>query len=663
MQSQPTETILNEINRPILQEIIRAWIPPEEISIPAWVEANVNLTKQSSAMPGKLQISRTPYTRGVLSAIGDFYIEHLILCWGRQLGKTEGVQVPFLCYAIAKDPGPAVLFLPTERKCRDVEATKVSPIFEACPAVIEQKTANADEYTVLKKKFKEMIFSFAWAGSATEATTRSTRYLLRDEVDEFEPAVGPDATNPMKAIEQTTSAFPNRKIIDTSTPTVVAGNIWQELKGCKYVFEFWIPCPHCGEKQILYWGTKDSPGGIKWDGETDPVAAENIAYYQCEHCRGKITNHDKIRMLPLGQWRARLTPDPCEQILKDIPPQIEDTISLEEVLTKRLSKKIGFHLPKWYGTFDGNSFGEAVKDFLEADRALTEGTGYVLMRDWKKFWAARPWEEEKIPETELELLSNKIDFPPLTCPPETLFLTCGIDPSEGKYWFIVKAWKPNREHRGFSGHLIHYGTLGTFSDVEAFLKNATYPVMGSGDRKSIIVSGFDTGGGKDPDEEQDFTMTVQAYHWLKKAGQMGIFVVGTKGAAHHIKNARAKQSKIEKEPGKAGRPIPGGLHIWEIDTDQMKRNLWFRLRLDEQSPGRFTFHSGTDFDYIRHLLSERLTRDKKGKEEWKRRGKNHWLDATIIADTLVENDCYGLQLINLSNRIVQKHRIISKGVE
>jgi phage terminase large subunit GpA-like protein len=129
-----------------------------------------------------------------------------------------------------------------------------------------------------------------------------------------------------------------------------------------------------------------------------------------------------------------------------------------------------------------------------------------------------------------------------------------------------------------------------------------------------------------------------------------------------MKGKVAKQSKIEKDPGKTGRPIPGGLHIWEIDTDQMKRNLWFHLRIEEGDPGRFTFHSGTDFDYIKHILAERLVRDKKGKEEWKRRGKNHWLDATIIADTLVENDCYGLQLINMGQTQATR-RIISKGVE
>ena len=648
----------------IPDEIIQVWLPPEEISIPDWIESNVQLTKKSSSEAGPLRISRTPYTRGMLDAIGNFYIEWIAMCWGRQLGKTEGVLIPFLCYIIAQDPGPTTLFLPTQKKCTQVESQKIDPMLRACESVQRQRTSNPDDYTALEKKFKEMILSLAWAGSATEATTRSTRYLLRDEIDEYDTEVGVDATSPLKAIQETTTAFPDRKILDTSTPTVIAGNIWQELKSCKYVFEFWVPCPHCGVYQILYWGGKESSGGVKWDGEKDPVAAENIAYYQCEACHGKITNHDKIRMLIFGEWRARTTPDPCEQILKEIHPNIEETISLKEVLEKRLAKKIGSHLPKWYGPFDGNSFGSAAKEFLVAARALGAGETYTLMRDWKKFWAARPWEEEKIRETELELLTNKIDIAAMVCPPDTLFLTCGIDPSEGGKWFVVKAWSPNREHRGFSGHLIHYGTLNEYEDLEGFLKNATYPVMGEGDvRKPILISGLDTGGGKNPDEEEDITMTVAAYHWLKKAGQMGIFVVGTKGASHGMKNVVAKQAKIEKEPGKNGRPIPGGLHIWEIDTNQMKNNLWFHLRIEEGAPGRFTFHSGTDFDYIRHILSERPVRDKKGKEEWRRRGKNHWLDATIIADTLVENDCYGLQLVNLGRGQGMKRKIISKGVE
>ena len=666
-----------QLQQYIPDEIVRAWLPPEEISIPDWVEKNVELTKHSSSEPGLLRISRTPYTRGVLLALGNYHIQHVLLCWGRQLAKTEGVLISFLCYIIAEDPGPTTFFLPTQDKCANVEAQKLEPMLAACKAVQREKTTNDDDYTILQKKFREMILSMAWAGSASQATTRSTRYLLRDEIDEFKPEVGMDATNPLKAIQETTTAFPDRKIIDTSTPTVKQGNIWRGLRSCKYVFEYWVSCPHCGAKQILYWGAKDSAVGVKWDGEIDPVAAETVAYYQCSFCQGKITNHDKIRMLSLAEWRARTTPDPCEQIINDIPAQIEETISLDEVLNKGLAEKIGFYLPKWYGALDGHSFGEAAKEFLEASQALEDGEGYTLMRDWKKFWKAVPWEEEKMPETEIELLKNKTNIPAMVCPPDTLFLTCGIDPSEGMKWFVVKAWSANPEHRGFTGHLVQYGTLGGFDDLDRFLKDTRYPILGkAGLEKPILVSGYDTGGGKESNEEQDFTMTMAAYHWLKKAGQMGIFVVGTKGASHPMKNRLAKQGKIEKEPGKNGKPIPGGLHIWELDTDQLKRNLWFHLRLgseemiDEKTgeitiapppPGRFTFNADTDLDYIKHLLSEKLERDKKGKEEWKRRGKNHWLDATIIADALVENDCYGLQLANL---VAGKsgRRQISKGV-
>ena len=670
-----------QVQQQLPEEIIRLWLPPEEISIPDWVEKNVQLTKHSSSEPGPLRISRTPYTRGVLLALGDHYVQWIVLCWGRQLAKTEGVQIPFICFIISKDPGPTTFFLPTQKKCDEVEAQKLEPMLNACRSVYDQKTSNDDDYTTLQKKFKEMILSMAWAGSASEATTRSTRYLLRDEIDEFRSEVGTDATNPLKAIQETTTGFPDRKILDTSTPTIKQGNIWRTLRSCKYVFEFWIPCPNCESHQILYWGTKDSAGGVKWDGETDPVAAELKAYYQCESCQGKITNYDKIRMLAMGEWRARLTPDPCEQIVNNIPAQIKETISLSKILEERLSEKIGFHLPKWYGALDGHSFGEAAKEFLEANQALENGEGFTLMRDWKKFWKAVPWEEEKMPETEIELLKNKIDIPAMVCPPETLFLTCGIDPSEGMKWFVVKAWSANREHRGFTGHLIHYGTLGGFDELERFLKNTRYPILDkSGLEKPILVSGYDTGGGKDPNEERDLTMTVAAYHWLKRAGQMGIFVVGTKGASHPMKNVLGKQSMIEKEPGKKGKPIPGGLHVWEFDTDQLKRNLWFHLRLgsgevinqetgeiilNPSPPGRFTFHADTDIEYIKHLLSEKLLRDKKGKEEWKRRGKNHWLDATIIADALVENDCYGLQLMKLAAGGPGRgeRRVYSRGVE
>jgi hypothetical protein len=89
--------------------------------------------------------------------------------------------------------------------------------------------------------------------------------------------------------------------------------------------------------------------------------------------------------------------------------------------------------------------------------------------------------------------------------------------------------------------------------------------------------------------------------------------------------------------------------------------MWFHLRRELDKTGRFTFHSETDVDYMRHLLSEKYVMEN-GRWTWKRKGRNHWLDATIINFALMDNECYGIQIMNLAGRATTR-RVISKGVK
>ena len=631
------------------------WRLPDDISLPDWVEANVKLSDKMAAEPGPLRISRTPYIRGPLEALGNIFIEEIVLVWGRQLGKSTGVQYAFACYVVAQDPGPATFLLPTRDKAKEISETKLDPIFRACPEVARRMPDNPDDYTKLRMNFQTMIFAMAWAGSDTQTTTRSNRYLFVDEADEIKKTVGENAIDPIKGIEQTTTTFSNRKIVKTSTPTTPEGNIWQALKQCQRIFEYWVACPHCGVYQILYWEN------VRFGEDHDPVVVEENAYYDCEACQKEISNLDKIRILAGGQWRARLTEGPCDQIMKNIRAKIEETIDLETLLTDpkyRRIKKIGFHLPKWYSPFSGGTFGVIAKEFLEANKDLQEGDDFAPMRNWRIYNAARPWMEESLSKTELELMENLIDLEPNVCPANTVAVTCGIDPSEGGFFVDVLAW--HMVNQTISAHLIDYRKIFDWDELANFIKNTAYPVVGGANKKPILVSGLDTGGSEY--EGEDTTMTEAAYQWLLKMRKMGLNVFGTKGMSHPSKN-RAKQTKIEKMPGRSGKPIPGGLVLWEINTGEMKRVLWFHLKIEKDNPGRFTFHSQTDADYIKQILAEKEVRDKTGNWEWVRRGRNHHLDGTVIAMTLAERDCYGLQIFSGVGSKAVARRTISKGVE
>ena len=643
----------------------RIWKLPDDIPICDWIENNFYIPEKMSAHPGHLQFSLTPYMKGPLEALASVFTEVIVLVWGRQLGKSTMIYA-FLSWIIAQDPGPTTFLLPTRDKAKEISETKLDPIFRSCPEIMKRMPDNPDDYTKLRMNFQTMVLAMVGAGSETQTTTRSNRYLFVDEADEIKKTVGENAIDPIKGIEQTMTTFSNRKEVLTCTPTTPEGNIWKALKKCQFVFELWIICPHCKAEQILYWEN------IKFGENHDPEVVQNMTYYECEACQGKILNIEKIKSLG-NNWRARKTPNPCDQIMKNIRTKIEDTVSLTDVLYDpkfRWVKKIGFHLPKWYGAFDGDSFGIIAREFIEANKALKEGDDFAPMRNWRMYNAARPWEQVAISESQIELAKNQIELPSLICPRGTIALTAGIDPGQGGFWYVVLAWRSD-----YGPHLVQFGWLpGDYetSDIETLVRNRVYRVDQEERQLHLWRTGIDTGGGEYSGAEM--TMTAAAYEWIRKMHMRGL--LGTKGLSRDIPK-RLKQSRIDKMPGDKGLRIPGGLTLIEINTDAMKDLIWFRLNRNVLScpkckknnryplhdfggemplvchscgielskrevSGLFTFYDQIEEEYLQHLLAEENRMQIDGKWKWvKIRQANHLLDCTAIAFAMADSEFDG----------------------
>jgi len=603
-----------------------ALTPPDDITIDDWVEKNIILPEHTCPEPGPLKISRTPYTRGILQAFGSLYIEHIVIVFGRQVGKSQGVLYPCLAYAIAQDPGPAHFVISTRELAKYTSQNRLQPMFLQCEEVKRRMTSNPDDFTNMEMRFQNMVLTLAGGGTVSQMISRPVRYLFRDEIDEITGDASSSA-DPLKAVQETTSTFANRKIVDTSTPTTTTGNIWQQLTTCQYVFEFWVPCPECGGYQIMIWDR------IKFDSdEKDREKLIREVRFECKHCKAKLQEIKKAEMVINGQWRAR--EDPLADILNYKDTDIEKTVLLEDVLENYSVRKIGFLMPKWYGLFYHTTWANAVREFLEAMDAQRDFGDYLRLRDWCQYWAAKPWEEKREVKAVTDLLQNKIDIPAFIIPKGFVALTCGVDMAQDGFYYVILAWK-----RDMSCHLVHYGFVAGWESVTALLWETSYQMEGEERNLGIYRLGIDTGGTKYQGETV-MTMTEACYEWIRRFGRGR--AVGIKGASSQVKSGKRMQvSIIDKTP--KGKPIPGGLMNWIVDTSAFKDAIHYRLSLEEGVPGRFTFSADTDTDYIKHLLSEekRLNR-RTGKFDWVALSKaNHWLDATNYAFAVADPECNG----------------------
>lgn len=592
---------------------VEALRPPTRLTVSEWAERNIILTPETCPEPGPYRLDRTPYARGPMDAYGTPGVEHIVLKWASQTAKTT---ILYNCtgYDVDQDPGPALLVMPSDDLGRFVSKNRIQPMVEACEALSDKKDPDPDNFTTLEMKFRGMVLSIVGANSAGELASRPVRYLKRDEVNKFPALVGKEA-DPMSLSEERTKNFWNRKIMDVSTPSDENGNVTRQFDSCEAKFDYKVPCPHCAfdqvltDKQIRY-TEQLKAAGISEEDPNYPARARDVAYYECERCGGRIEDIHKPQMLRLGKWISR-----------------EHGLELFEEIRRYRPRKIGFHLPSWYSPWV--TFGQCAEKY-ERSRKYPE-----QMRNYENSWAAREYKDTIEEKSGSELMNNIIDLPPLVCPPGTLALTIGIDPGQGGYWFTVVAWKQD-----LTPHVVQYGFTVSRDELRRLVWENAYPVSGVSVNLSCWRGGMDTGGGKYQDK--DTTMTEEAYAWIRDFG--GGKVLGTKGSSHDMRGRKIKEIRIDKMPD--GKAIPGGLVVWELDTDAFKDLIFYRIALQPNTPGRLTFHSDTKEEFIKHLLAEVKERDiKTGRTTWVRKSRsNHWFDCLSICFAMADPERGGVSI-------------------
>ncbi|MBW1992227.1 MAG: phage terminase large subunit family protein [Deltaproteobacteria bacterium] len=95
-------------------------------------------------------------------------------------------------------------------------------------------------------------------------------------------------------------------------------------------------------------------------------------------------------------------------------------------------------------------------------------------------------------------------------------------------------------------------------------------------------------------------------------------------------------SIIDRLP--SGRPLPGGIRLWLLDTHRLKEAIWARIEA-----GQFFLHRETGEDYAKQLAAEVLEMDARGRTRWVVQGNqpNHLLDCEVYAAAMADPECWG----------------------
>ncbi len=597
------------------------------IKVSEWSEKHRVLTM--SVLPGLWHNDVTPYLAGVMDAAGRPFVREINLCKTPQTGGSEAVH-NFVGYCIDRAPGPVLYVYPDEKTAGENSKDRVLPMIQASPRLRSYFTRAEKDKSSFRINLQHMIIYFGWGRSVASIANKPVRYAIADEVDKpgFDP--GKKETGPLELIDKRLTTFRNiSKFFRISTPTVESGNIWRELNSSDVIFDYYVHCPLCGMLQLMDFK------GIKWDGgsDADPkeIKNKNLAWYECKHCNGRWDEDIRNRAVRKGLWMVR-----------------GKKISLDTWLEKSRPMSIGFHIPSWISYFV--SFGEIASAFL---LGLDDP---VKLQDFLNSYCALPWKDIVVKQDETQILAHKNHLPSGVVPKNAAALTCGIDVQKYGFWFVVRSWTPD-----LSSHLVQYGYVTTWSDIETLVFNTRYQVEGKdpGVTMGIWRCGIDSGGGKDSGD--DWTKTEEVYDWVRKNGRGVVFA--TKGASRP--QVKKVNPRVIDKMARGNRVILGGLVLFFLDVNQLKDLFHWRLSRESGKSQAMTLNADTGVDYARQILAERKEKDRTGKSEWVQiRRDNHLLDCENIAAACADPEWAPSLSFMIKENLKKnkKRKVINRGV-
>lgn len=524
--------------------------PPPRIDTAQWAGQYRHIAKGPER--GLWRNERTPYlVEPMQCASSHTPYERVVLWFATQLGKSE-VLYNSVMQRIHTDPQDMMMVQPTLQDAQDHSAQRFLPTIMQTPAMQGRVAIrkSRDESTSWRSRSIQGGFTvfFGGANSAASLASKPLGFAVADEVDKW-PADVDNEGPPLGLLEERMSNFSRRKLIIASTCNIKGQSVIEAEYLASDQRKYHVPCPHCGEAQVLLWGAK-TDWGIKWLKTDGGKARPETAVYICRHCGAAIEEHRKEYMLQNGIW------------LPDAPGA-------------GMGKRAGFWLNKLYSPLGWKGWPALVEEWEKAQEARLIGNSSPL----KKFLnssLAETWEETGQGGDSKAMAARAEDYELGVVPRGGLMLTMGVDTQPDRLEARVWAYGRGEESWLVARHII-YGDPNLDENTEGspwtrLTEIRRTPVLHiNGAQMAIEATCVDTGGHN----------THAVYTYCRNHAHAN--VLAAKGSSLANRPVIGKPSMIDVSW--RGKTMPRSLKLWPIGTDTAKHLLYGRMRVTQVGPG------------------------------------------------------------------------------
>jgi phage terminase large subunit GpA-like protein len=524
--------------------------PPPRVDVAEWSDLYRHIAKGPERGPWRN--SRTPYLVEPMECSSAHSPQQQVTLWfATQMGKTE-VLYNAVMQRIHTDPQDMMMVQPTLQDAKDHSSQRFLPTILQTPAMLGRVAVNRsrDESTSWRSRSIAGGFTmfFGGANSASSLSSKPVGFAACDEIDQY-PADVDNQGPPLGLVSERMSNFSNRKLIVSSTCTIKGASAIETEYAKSDQRKYHVPCPHCGERQILLWGQKEG-WGLQWQKTPSGKARPDTAVYICRHHGCVIAEHAKTGMLQNGIW------------VPDAPGAAG-------------GKHAGFWINKLYSPLGWKSWPMLVEEWETSIEKQRTGDSAPLKK-FKNTSLAETWEDTGSGADHRALAARAEDYPMDIVPRGGLMLVMGGDTQPDRIELRVYAYGRGEESWLVSRHIIYgdpnldEGTEGSPWDRVTEIRRT--PLMHvSGSQMFIEATVQDTGGHN--------ANAVYAYC----RNHAHAHVLAAKGHSQANKPVIGKPSLIDVTW--RGKTAARSLKLWMIGTDTAKHLLYGRMRMTNVGPG------------------------------------------------------------------------------
>lgn len=552
----------------VVRRLVKAFEPPDDLTVSEWAERKRRLSSESSAEPGPMRLDRTPYLREVMDAFTDPRVRKITFAAASQVGKSEAINC-MIGYIMDEDPGSILFIHPTNIDAKEYSRLRIAPMLRDCPS-LKHKVRDARQRdsgnTILQKAFPGGLLTLCGSNEAHALASKPIRYVIGDERDRWAMSAGTEG-DPWDLAMARQKTFYNAKAVEVSTPTIKdASPIARGF--AQGTMERWVSqCPHCGGWHEITWNS------IRYDHEEKEVNHEKVfsiksILYVCPEC-GCVSTESEMKKAP-ARWQAE-NPDAEEQ----------------------------GHRSFWLNAFVSpwESWHNIVLSWLQA-----QGNPLKMQVVYNTCFGLL-WENRDGMMTEDELLARREEWD-AELPDGVLVLTAGLDTQDDRMEYEILG-------HGYLGETWHieYGRVMGRPDDDAVWEALDAQVFNrvfrfkDGIGLRVSMSFVDEGG--------HFTQEIRC-RCLQRQARRVFACKGMPGSDYPF-TAPPKKMKIMVD-----RRYLGECWQYQIGVDSGKTMLFSDLRVRTYGPKyqHFPARGGYELPYFQGLLSEHLVYDEKKRKPW-----------------------------------------------